>query len=591
LLLVFMFITVGCAGRTRPALDSPPAAAPAPTALGARGMVVSVSAPASAAGRDALRRGGNAVDAAVATAFALAVTFPEAGNIGGGGFMLIHPGRGSDNRRHDRRGDGPVDPIVIDYRETAPASATADMFANADAPHPPSSESMVGVPGTVRGLALAHREYGRLPWRVVVSPSVALARDGFKIDTDLAGALNAALARAASFPEFRRTFAPPAADGKWHAGDRLVQPDLARTLERIADEGEAAFYTGPVARAIADTVREGNRGGVLTEGDLASYSAKKRPPVHGTYRGFDVYGPPPPSSGGIAIIEMLNVLENFNLRRDGRWSPRTLHLMIEAMRRAFLDRARYLGDTDFVAGVPLDRLTSKSYAKELAAGIDEGRASSSEALAAAAGITVNGAGAPEPAHTTHFSVIDGAGMAVSNTYTLEQAFGGMLVVKGCGFLLNNEMGDFNPRAGHTDATGRIGTPPNEARPGKRMLSSMAPTVVARDGKVVLVTGSPGGRTIINTVLCVVLNVLEFEMPLREAVDAPRLHHQWLPDAVTVEPALRAEHPEAIEALRRLGHVIAEQSPRQGDAHSIAVRPDGKYLGVADTRRSGAAAGF
>jgi gamma-glutamyltranspeptidase/glutathione hydrolase len=541
-------------------------------------MVVSVSAPASEAGRDAMRHGGNAVDAAVATAFALAVTFPEAGNIGGGGFMLVHPGRGA----------GPPDPVVIDYRETAPAGATPEMYAAFGPGRPPSSQSMVGVPGTVRGLALAHRRFGRLRWDQLVAPAVRLARDGFEVDADLAAALNAALARAGEFPEFRRTFAPPGADGRWRPGDRLVQPDLARTLRRIADEGEAAFYTGPVARAIADTVREGGRGGILSEADLASYEAKPRPPVHGTFRGFDVYGPPPPSSGGVTLVEMLNILETSDLRRDGRWSPRTLHRMIEAMRRAFLDRARYLGDADFT-DAPLGRLTSKSYAKELAAGINDDHATSSQALAAEAGVAIDGD--PEPAHTTHFSVIDGNGMAVSNTYTLEQAFGGMLVVKGCGFLLNNEMGDFNPRPGHTDRTGRIGTPPNVARPGKRMLSSMAPTIVARDGKVVLVTGSPGGRTIINTVLCVVLNVLEFQMPLREAVDAPRLHHQWLPDAVVVEAGVRAAHPGAAEALRELGHVIAEQSPLQGDAHSIAVRPDGKYLGVADTRRSGAAAGF
>jgi gamma-glutamyltranspeptidase/glutathione hydrolase len=463
------------------------------------------------------------------------------------------------------------------------------MFAAADAHHPPSSESMVGVPGTVRGLALAHRRYGRLPWKQLVEPAVVLARDGFEVDADLAAALNAALARAGNFAEFRRTFAPPRPGAPWRAGDRLVQPDLAHTLDRIAGQGAAAFYGGPVARAIADTVRRGE-GGVLTEQDLADYRAEVRPPVHGRFRAFDVYGPPPPpSSGGVAVVEMLNILETFDLRRDGRWSSRTLHRMVEAMRRAFVDRATFLGDSDY-GTVPVAGLTSKLYADNLAAGIDDDHSSSSEKLAAAAGITID-ASAAESSHTTHFSVIDADGTAVSNTYTLEQAFGGMLVVKGCGFLLNNEMGDFNPRPGHTDRTGRIGTPPNVLRPGKRMLSSMAPTVVARDGKVVLVTGSPGGRTIINTVLCVLLNVLEFDMPLREAVDAPRLHHQWLPDTITVEPALRTDHPEAVEALRRLGHVIAEQSPRQGDAHSIAVRADGTYVGVADTRRSGAAAGY
>ncbi len=548
-------------------------------------MVVSVSAPASEAGRDVLRDGGNAVDAAVATAFALAVTFPEAGNIGGGGFMLVHPGR-----RTRRDATGPAGPTVIDYRETAPAGATTDMFAGADPAHPPSSESMVGVPGTVRGLALAHGRYGRLPWNRLVAPAVRLARDGLAIDADLAAALNSALDRAGPFPEFRRVFAPPGG-GKWSAGDRLVQPDLARTLQSIASEGERAFYSGPVAEAIARTVASPGHGGVLAESDLADYEAKLRPAVHGTFRGFDIFGPPPPSSGGVTLLQILNVLESFDLRTQGRWAPRTLHLMVEAMRQAFFDRALYLGDADFTA-VPVDQLTSKEYVRQLAASIDPDRPTPSESLAVAVNLPLDApAPAPEPQHTTHFSVIDSTGMAVSNTYTLEQAFGGMLVVKGCGFLLNNEMGDFNPRPGHTDRTGRIGTPPNVAAPGKRMLSSMCPTIVARGGKVVLVTGSPGGRTIINTVLCVVLNVLEFDITLREAVDAPRLHHQWLPDVVRVEPALRSQHPEALEALRRMGHTIDPQSPRQGDAHSIQVLPDGTYLGVADTRRSGAAAGF
>ena len=541
------------------------------------GMVVSASAPASEVGREVLCDGGNAVDAAVATAFALAVTFPEAGNIGGGGFMLIHPGR--------TRRKGRAEPVVIDYRETAPAAATAEMFASADAAHPPSSQSMVGVPGTVRGLALAHRRFARLGWGRLVTPAVRLAKEGFAIDADLAAALNAALGRAAALPEFRRVFGAPGPDGRWRAGDRFAQPELAHTLQRIADQGADAFYAGRVAEAIVATVREGDRGGVLTGADLAIYQAKLRRPVHGTYRGFDVYAPPPPTSGGVALVEMLNILETFDLRRQGRWSPRTLHLMVEAMRRAFLDRARLLGDTDFVS-VPIDRLTSKPYAKQLAAGIDGARATPSESLAAAAGVVLD-----EGDHTTHFSVIDHDGMAVSNTYTLEQAFGGMLVVKGCGFLLNNEMGDFNPRPGHTDRAGRIGTAPNVLAPWKRMLSSIAPTIVARGGKVVLVTGSPGGRTIINTVLCVVLNVLEFDMPLREAVDAPRMHHPWLPDVVRGEPGLLKEHAESVVALRRMGHAVDARSPRQGDAHSILVRSDGSYLGVADTRRSGAAAGF
>ena len=535
-----------------------------------RGMVVSVSLPASQVGWGVLRDGGNAVDAAVATAFALAVTFPEAGNIGGGGFMLIHPGSGAK---------GPAEPVVIDYRETAPAAATADMFAG---DKPPSSYLLVGVPGTVRGLALAHRKYGTMPWKRLVAPAVGLARDGFDIDADLAKALNEALAKAET-REFRRVFGTGRAT-PWRAGDRLRQPDLADTLAVIARDGEAAFYAGPVAAAVVRTARFG--GGILTESDLAAYKAVERRPVHTTYRGYDVYAPPPPSSGGVALAEMLNVLERFDLRASGRWSPRTLHLMVEAMKRAYLDRARHLGDGDFVA-VPAE-LVTKEYAAKVAATIDPGRATSGETLAQRAGLNL--AQAREGEHTTHFGVIDGNGMAVSNTYTLEQSFGGGLVVGGFGFLLNNEMGDFNPRPGVTDRAGRIGTPANVAAPGKRMLSSMTPTVVARGGKVVLVTGSPGGRTIINTVLCVVLNVLEFEMPLREAVDAPRMHHGWMPDVLKLEAELAAPQRGAVEALRAMGHVVDEKRVRQGDAHSIGVTKDGQTIGAADRRRSGAAVG-
>lgn len=544
-----------------------------------RGMVVSVSAPASAVGRDVLRAGGNAVDAAVATAFALAVTFPEAGNIGGGGFMLVHPGRA------DGTGSAPAEPVVIDYRETAPAASTRDMFAG---DKPPSSHLLVGVPGTARGLAVAHARYGKLPWKRLVDPAVALARGGFRIDRDLAKALNEALAKAGEFPEFRRVYSKPAAYGagpsQWNAGDLLVQPNLALTLQLMADGGDAAFYRGPVAAQIVATVREG--GGVLTESDLAKYDAILRYPVHTSYRGHDVYAPPPPSSGGVVLCEMLNMLETFDLRRHGRWSPLTIHLMAETMRRAYFDRARFLGDADFVTIPP--GLTIKSNAGRLAQTIDPGRATTSESLAAAAGLAI--ADPPrESEHTTHFSVIDAAGMAVSNTYTLEQSFGGMVVVKGYGFLLNNEMGDFNPRPGHTDRSGRIGTPPNVAAPGKRMLSSMTPTIVAKDGRVVLITGSPGGRTIINTVLCVVLHLLEFRMSPRDAVDAPRMHHQWFPDRLQLEDRTPQTHRGILAALCSRGHTI-DVRPRQGDAHSIFVTHDGKTIGVADKRRSGAAAG-
>ena len=506
----------------------------------------------------------------------------EAGNIGGGGFMLIHPGR-REATSPPRR--GPTEPVVIDYRETAPAAATRDMFAG---DRPSSSHLLVGVPGTVRGLALAHARYGTLPWKRLVEPAVRLAEEGFPVDADVAKALNYALAKAADFPEFRRVYSKPAAGRAaptpWQPDDRLVQPDLGHTLRLIGATGEAAFYSGPIAAQTVTTVRAG--GGILAESDLASYEAKVRRPVRTTYRGYEVYAPPPPSSGGVALAQMLNMLEPFELRRDGHLSPRAVHLMAEAMRRAYLDRARYLGDSDYVA-VP-DNLATKSYAATLAGSIEPERATPSALLAADAGIAI--AEPPrESEHTTHFSVIDADGMAVSNTYTLEQSFGGMVVVNGCGFLLNNEMGDFNPRPGHTDRTGRIGTAPNVVEPGKRMLSSMTPTVVAKDGRVVLVTGSPGGRTIINTVLCVVLNVLEFRMTPREAVDAPRLHHQWLPDRLLIEAAAARERSDLVAALRALGHAV-EERPRQGDAHTIYVADDGRRIGAADRRRSGAAAG-
>jgi gamma-glutamyltranspeptidase/glutathione hydrolase len=369
--------------------------------------------------------------------------------------------------------------------------------------------------------------------------------------------------------------------GAWKAGDRLVQTDLANTLRRIADGGPDGFYAGPVAEMVVAEMKRGD--GLITPADLAGYRAKERRPVHGTYRGYDVYGAPPPSSGGICLVEMLNVLENFDLRAAGRWSPDTLHRMTEAMRRAYCDRARYFGDSDFVT-IP-SHLTDKEYAKKLAASITPDKATPSIDLASGFDM------ADEKPHTTHFSVIDRDGLAVSNTYTLEESFGGKLVVKGAGFLLNNEMGDFNPRPGVSTRTGQIGTPPNQVEPGKRMLSSMCPTVVARDGKAVLVTGSPGGRTIINTVLCVVVNVLDFEMPLREAVDAPRMHHQWFPDRLYVEPGLSERAAPALSVLRQRGYAVSPGPfGKQGDAHSIAVGPNG-YLGVADRRTSGWAAGY
>jgi gamma-glutamyltranspeptidase / glutathione hydrolase len=523
------------------------------------GMVVSVSAAGSDVGLAILKKGGNAVDAAVATAFALAVTYPQAGNIGGGGFMLIYP-PGSE-------------PVVIEYRETAPAAATTNMFARGTNAF---GHKVVGVPGTVRGLALAHKRFGKLPWKELVSPAVKLARDGFTLDQAMVRSLNLILALTDDFKELQRVFNK--ADGDWLAGDRLVQPDLAETLRLIADEGPDAFYLGKIADRIVAEMRSG--GGLITHKDLAGYRANIRQPVHGAYRGYDVYGPPPPSSGGTALVEMLNILECFDLKKQGRWSPATLHVMIEAMRRAYCDRARYLGDPAFVK-VP-EKLVSREYARRLADGIRRDRATPSAALAPEIRLAAEGDS------TTHFSIIDKNGMAVANTYTLEHSYGSRVVVQGAGFLLNNEMMDFNHRPGHTDRRGAIGTSPNLVAPGKRMLSSQTPTIVARRGKVVLVTGSPGSRTIINTVLGIVVNVVDFDMDVAEAVAAPRLHHQWFPDEVRFE-GLDA-FPTTVQSLRKMGHHVYRG--RQGDAHSIMVDPrTGAYIGAADKRISGKAAGY
>ncbi len=531
------------------------------------GAVVCVSRPASRAGLQTLERGGNAVDAAVATAFALAVTYPPAGNIGGGGYMLVVPDAGTQS-------------VAFDFREVAPAAATRDMFVD---PAGRTPHRRVGVPGTVRGLALAHDRFGRLPWRDLVLPAVTLARDGFEIDAPLAKDLNRVLAESepAQFAEFHRAFGRP--DGKpWQRGDRLVQPALADVLERIAAAGPDGFYRGPTAKLLAEEMQRG--GGLVTQADLAAYQPQEREPVRGAYRGHEVVGMPPSSSGGTTLIEALNILETFDLKARGRWSAETLHLLVESMKRAFRDRAAYLGDPA-TTSIPA-KLLEKEYARTLAAGIDLARAAPSTELAGGIAIT------PESEHTTHLSVIDRDRTAVSLTYTLESAWGSRVVVRGGGFLLNDEMNDFNWVPGLTNTLGRIGTPANDVAPGKRMLSSMCPVVVRRDGKNLLVSGSPGGRTIINTVLCVIVNVVDFEMDVRQAVDAPRLHHQWLPDLVRIEPALAEEFPPVLERLQLMGHAFAPRPARQGDAHTIWIDPvNGRITAAADGRISGDAAGY
>jgi gamma-glutamyltranspeptidase / glutathione hydrolase len=525
------------------------------------GLVVCVSAPACDAGASVLAQGGTAVDAAVATAFALAVTHPSAGNIGGGGFMIVRSAAGAVT--------------TFDYRERAPLAATRTMYLDAngqiDRSLTDAGYLAPGVPGTVRGLEMAHKKFGKLPWRTVVAPSVALA-DGFEVSAALARSLNRELkGDMAKFPASLAAFGKPGG-GEWVPGDRLVQTDLSKTLRAIAERGADVFYRGWIADRIAEDMKA--NGGLITKKDLAKYRAKERAPVRGTYKGFEIVSMAPPSSGGTALVEMLNIVEPFDLKSKGLLTAPALHVQIEAMRRGYLDRARHLGDPDFVK-VPVSRLTSKEHAKGVAASIDPAKASDSVEL----GKDIVTAAPSEPDETTHFSVIDRDGMAVSSTYTLEGSFGSHVVVKGAGFLLNNEMGDFNKKPGDTNVTGDIGTPPNQIAPRKAMLSSMTPTMVTKDGKLVLLTGSPGGRTIINTVFTIVLGVTEYGLDGRQAVDLARMHHQWLPDRVTVEPGASQE---TLAQLKAMGHDVRPQG-RQGDAHSIWIGPDGTPYGVADKR--------
>jgi gamma-glutamyltranspeptidase/glutathione hydrolase len=538
------------------------------------GLVVSSSDIASDLGAAVLARGGNAVDAAVATAFAMAVTHPTAGNIGGGGFMVVRLPNGAAT--------------TFDYREAAPGKATPTMYLGADGNINRSLTAAgylaPGVPGTVRGMALAHRKFGKLPWKDVVSPAAELAAQGFVIAPSLAAGLNREL-REEGGP-MRRFAASVQAYGKpgggtWAAGDRLVLPDLAKSLKSIATDGPDAFYTGWIADRIAEDMAA--NGGLISKADLAAYTAKERAPIKGTFRGFEIVSMPPPSSGGTALVEMLNMLEELEIHKKPRGSAEAVHLVTEAMRRAYLDRARFLGDPDFV-DVPVAKLTSKPHARDLIKTIDPRKASSSVALGKDI-VTVPAQA--EPDETTHFSVIDKDGMAVSNTYTLEGGYGSHVVIKGTGILLNNEMGDFNKKPGTTNLTGDIGTPANLIAPNKRMLSSMTPTIVARNGRLVLVTGSPGGRTIINTVLNIVLNVTAWEMTGREAIDAPRSHHQWLPDSLTIEE--NGVSTEVLEKLKSLGHEVSMRG-RQGSAQSIWIHPvTGTAFGVADRRDSTAKA--
>lgn len=531
------------------------------------GVVVSSSDLAADAGGAVLAKGGNAVDAAVATAFAMAVTSPSNGNIGGGGFMVVRLPNGTAT--------------TFDYREMAPGKSTPTMYLNAageiDMSLTQQGYLAPGVPGTVRGLAAAHQKFGKLAWKDVVSPAAALAGKGFKLSKSLAGQLNSEIkGRMKTFPASVAAYGKPGG-ADWAEGDTIVLGDLSKTLTAIATDGPDAFYKGWIADRIAEDMAA--NGGLISKADLANYAAKERAPIKGTFYGYDIIGMPPPSSGGIALVEMLNMLEALNLQKETRQSVRAIHLIVEAQRRAYLDRARFLGDTDFVQ-VPIETLTSKAHAKELIANITPGKASSSAEL----GKDILSAGklpADEPMETTHFSVVDKDGMAVSNTFTLEGGYGSHVVIKGTGMILNNEMGDFNKKPGTTTTTGTIGTPANVIAPGKRMLSSMTPVIISKGGKLVMVTGSPGGRTIINTVLHVVLGVTAWGLNGHDAVALPRWDHEWMPDRVTFEA--NALSDSAVAELKAMGYDIVQRG-EQGSAQSIWMHPQtGTAFGVPDMR--------
>ncbi len=523
------------------------------------GMVSSVDETATRVGVDILKQGGNAVDAAIAVGYTLAVTHPQAGNIGGGGFMLI------------RTKDGKT--TAIDFREMAPSKASRDMFlddkGNADSKKSLTSPLASGVPGTVAGFALAHEKYGSMKMDRLIAPAIRLAKDGVKVNDALADDL-AVYGKEVllDHPASRAIFFKP--DGTpWKKGELLKQPDLASSLQLIAKEGPDAFYKGKIADEIAGEMAKS--GGLITKEDLAAYRAVERTPVSGTYKGYEVFSMPAPSSGGIHIIQILNILENFDLNAMGQNSADAIHVMAEAMKYAYADRSEYLGDPDFVK-VPVAALTSKAYAKKLASQIDMDKARPSSEIKP-------GELAPyESDQTTHFSVVDAEGNAVAVTYTLNTNFGSGIVAGKSGILMNNQMDDFSAKPGVPNVYGLIGGEANAIQPAKRPLSSMSPTIVTHDGKPVLVTGSPGGSRIITTVLQIVLNTVEFKMNIAEATNAPRIHHQWLPEELRVEKGISAD---TIKLLEKKGHKVVVK-PTMGSTQSIVVTPEGLF-GASDPR--------
>jgi gamma-glutamyltranspeptidase / glutathione hydrolase len=541
-----------------------------------KAMVASTSEIASRVGADVMKRGGNAVDAAVAVGLALAVTWPSAGNLGGGGFMLI------------RKADGTTE--AIDYRERAPLAATRDMYLDASGKVVPKlsiqGHKAVAVPGTVAGLALAHKRHGNLKWETLVEPARKLAAEGFAVNYHLARSLSHknTVERMQPFAESRRIYQR---DGKFYEmDDTITQPELAATLGRIKTNPRD-FYEGITANLIVQEMKA--NGGIITSEDLRTYEPTIRKPLRTTYRGYEILTMPPPSSGGIALIEMLNMLEAYDLKKMGWHSSQYVHTLVEVMRRAFADRAAYLGDADFVE-VPVGGLTSRAYAQFRAKSITD-RATPSRDV---------GGGEPskyESPDTTHYSIVDTEGNVVSNTYTLNDSYGSGVTARGTGILLNNEMDDFTSKVGVANDYGLIQGESNAIAPKKRPLSSMTPSILVKDDKPFMVIGSPGGPTIINTVLQAIINVVDFDMNIQQAVSAPRFHHQWLPDHIFWETYdLDADTRASIEArghkFRELPGMDRNEPGEIGDAQGIVIDPKtGMRMGGADPRRGGAAVGF
>lgn len=537
--------------------------------FGEHGMVVTSNKLASQTGIDILQKGGNAIDASIATAFALAVTHPAAGNIGGGGFLVYMNSSGAVT--------------TIDFREKAPLAATANMFLDnegkliEDLNH--NSIKAIGVPGTVAGLFLAHRKYGKLPWSVLIQPSIDLAQKGFPMTWSLYQEAQW-LSSEPSSKSFIRSYFGNSKGELTRPGELWKQPALAKTLTLIRDKGQDGFYKGAVAEEIEQFMIQ--NGGILTKKDLEKYQAIERKPIKGSYKGYDIYSMPPPSSGGVALVEMLNMMEFSNLKEVEFNSTGYVHLLAEVMRRTFADRAQHLGDPDFNSNMPIEKLTSKEFAKNRFRQIDLNSASKSDSSTF---------GQPyDGKNTTHFSVVDKDGNAVSLTYTLEDSYGSKMGSNKLGFIFNNEMGDFNPVPGVTNSRGQIGSAANIIAPEKRMLSSMTPTIVAKDGKPFLIIGSPGGRTIINTVFQTILNVLSYDMQIDQAIEAMKIHHQWLPDVIYYEKHLMS--PDTRKSLQLMGHKLQEVDIL-GSLMGITYDPALKiYMGAADSSSpDGGAVGY